>query len=211
MDLRVSGKNFAIGEAMRQHVYDRIAAAAGKYFNGSVSGHVIVEHEGSGYRADCTLHLASGITMQVEGRAHDPYICFDQAAERLEKRLRRYKRRLKGHHATSNGAIVSDAMMAGASVGDDGAIVAEHVIEAPDSEASDEHEFDAVVIAERTTALQTMPVSAAVLELDFTGAPVLVFRHASSGRVNIVYRRSDGNIGWVDPSPQETNRTSPSS
>ena len=83
MGLRVSGKNFDIGEAMRQHVYDRVAAAAGKYFDGSVTGHVIVEHEGSGYRANCTLHLTSGITLQVEGRAHDPYISFDQAAERL--------------------------------------------------------------------------------------------------------------------------------
>lgn len=205
MGLRVSGKNFDIGEAMRQHVHDRVAAAAGKYFDGSVSGHVIVEHEGSGYRANCTLHLTSGITIQVEGRAHDPYISFDHAADRLEKRLRRYKRRLKDHHAGgANGAAVS--------LPEGGAdVVADYVIEAPDADASEEHEFNAVVVAEHTAALKTMAVSAAVLELDFTGAPVLVFRHASSGRVNVVYRRSDGNIGWIDPSRQETKATKYSS
>ena len=207
MGLRVSGKNFAIGEALRQHVHDRVAAAAGKYFDGSVTGHVIVEHEGSGYRADCTLHLTSGTTIQVEGRAHDPYICFDQAADRLEKRLRRYKRRLKDHHAGGNGAMVAPG-------GDSDRtedVFAEHVIEAPDTETSEEREFDAVVIAEQTVALRRMAVSTAVLDLDFTGAPVLVFRHAGSGRVNVVYRRSDGNIGWIDPSTHETKPTNQSS
>ncbi|HWG07041.1 MAG TPA: ribosome-associated translation inhibitor RaiA [Beijerinckiaceae bacterium] len=204
MGLRVSGKNFAIGEAMTHHVHDRIAAAADKYFDGSVSGHVVVEHEGSGYRADCTLHLTSGVTMQAEGRAHDPYLSFDQAADRLEKRLRRYKRRLKDHHPGSNNAAASGG-------GPDQDVVADYVIEAPDSEAADPQGFDAVVIAEQTKALRTMAVAAAVLELDFTGAPVLVFRHAGSGRVNVVYRRSDGNIGWIDPSTQETPLTNHSS
>jgi ribosomal subunit interface protein len=204
MGLRVSGKNFDIGEAMRQHVFDRVAAAAGKYFDGSVTGHVIVEHEGSGYRAKCTLHLTSGITMQVEGRAHDPYISFDQAADRLEKRLRRYKRRLKDHHAGSgnDAAVVQTGGDAG-----NVEVVADYVIEAPDADASEEREFNAVVVAEQTAALQTLAVAAAVLELDFTGAPVLVFRHASSGRVNVVYRRSDGNVGWIYPSRQETKAT----
>ena len=208
MGLRVSGKNFDIGEAMRQHVHDRVAAAAGKYFDGSVTGHVIVEHEGSGYRADCTLHLTSGITIQVEGRAHDPYMSFDQAADRLEKRLRRYKRRLKDHHA---GGDDEAAVVPTEGVADEADVVADYMIEAPDAEASEEAEFHAVVVAEQTAALRTMPVAAAVLELDFTGAPVLVFRHASSGRVNVVYRRSDGNIGWIDPSTQETKATKYSS
>lgn len=208
MGLRVSGKNFDIGEAMRQHVLDRVAAAAGKYFDGSVTGHVIVEHEGSGYRANCTLHLTSGVTLQVEGRAHDPYISFDQAADRLEKRLRRYKRRLKDHHSGGS----NDAPIAPSAVGaGDAEFVADYVIEAPDADASEEREFNAVVVAERTATLRTMAVSDAVLDLDFTGAPVLVFRHASSGRVNVVYRRSDGNIGWIDPSRQENKATKYSS
>lgn len=187
MELRVSGKNFSIGEAMRGHVADRIAAAVGKYFDGKVGGHVVVDHEGAGYRTDCTLHLGSGVTLQSEGRAHDPYVSFDQAAERLEKRLRRYKRRLKDHHAGASPAFDS--------VG----AVSTYVVETPDDDHEESGEFNPVVVAEKTAALRSLSVSNAVLDLDMTGAQVLVFRNAASARVNIVYRRSDGNIGWIDP------------
>jgi ribosomal subunit interface protein len=188
MDLRVSGKNFSIGEAMRNHVSDRIQAAVQKYFDGSVSGHVIVDHEGSGYRSDCTLHLASGITLQAEGRAIEPYASFDQAADRLEKRLRRYKRRLKDHHG-SGGHVETPARE----------VFSSYVLESPEEEILDEAGFNPVVVAEKTSTLRRLSVSNAVLDLDMTGAPVLVFRNAGSERVNIVYRRSDGNIGWIDP------------
>ena len=198
MVLRVSGKNFDIGEALRQHVKDKVEAASQKYFDGSVTGHVILDHEGSGYRCDCTLHLASGITLQAEGRAQEPYASFDQAAERLEKRLRRYKRRLKEHHGSSTAAGGNDEM-----------IVADYVIEAPALDGEEGTDFHPVVIAERTSALKQLPVSQAVVELDFTGAPVHVFRHAGNGRVNIVYRRSDGNIGWIDPSGPESVESVP--
>ena len=200
MVLRVSGKNFDIGEALRLHVTEKVGSATGKYFDGSVTGHVILDHEGSGYRCDCTLHLASGVTLQSEGRAQEPYASFDQAAERLEKRLRRYKRRLKDHHAP-NGvsylAEVADTM------------VADYVIEAPVHDEDEGTDFHPIVIAERTSALKNLPVSEAVMELDFTGAPVHVFRHAGNGRVNIVYRRSDGNIGWIDPAATEAGDARP--
>ena len=193
MVLRVSGKNFNIGESLRQHILDRIDNAAGKYFDGSVTGHVIIDHEGTGYRADCVLHLTSGITLQAEGRSHEPYVSFDQAADRLEKRLRRYKTRLKEHHqGGARGAKVQAE------------IVADFTIETP---PEDEHvgpEFHPVIIAEQTHALKQMSVSEAVVDLDMTGAHVLVFRHATSGRVNTVYRRPDGNISWLDPTNAET-------
>jgi ribosomal subunit interface protein len=195
MDLRVSGKNFSIGEAMRKHVSDKIQAAVQKYFDGKVSGHVVVDHEGAGYRADCTLHLASGITLQSEGRAMEPYASFDQAAERLEKRLRRYKRRLKDHHAPDSSAH-----------GVDREVFASYVLEAPEEE-SHEGEFSPVIVAEKTATLRRLPVSSAVLDLDMTGAPVLVFRNAGTERVNIVYRRSDGNIGWIDPAGADGAKT----
>ncbi len=83
MTVRVSGKNLAIGEALQDHAQLRIAAAVGRYFDGPISGHVVIETEGSGYRSDMTLHLQSGLTLQVDGRAHDPYPCFDQAVEKL--------------------------------------------------------------------------------------------------------------------------------
>ncbi len=188
MTIRVTGKHFDLGEAMRTHILEKIDAAIGKYFDGQVSGHVVVDHEGSGYRSDCTLHLSSGITLHAEGRAHEPYASFDQASERLEKRLRRYKRRLKEHHGGhSHVPAQSDDTMAN------------YVLEPPNQEAEETHDFSAVIVAEQSSSLKTMAVATAVMELDMTGAPVVVFRHSSSDRINVVYRRGDGNIGWVDP------------
>ena len=192
MDLRVSGKNFSIGEAMRSHVSDRIQAAVQKYFDGTVSGHVVVDHEGAGYRSDCTLHLASGITLQAEGRAFEPYASFEQAAERLERRLRRYKRRLKDHHAAEVHPEPGQ-----------GEAFSSYVVEAPEDENADDDAFNPVIVAEKTATLRRLSVSGAVLDLDMTGAPVLVFRNAGSDRVNIVYRRSDGNIGWIEPAASD--------
>ena len=185
MSLRVSGKNINIGEALRMHITRRLEQAAAKYFDGGVSGHVTISPEGSGYRADCSLHLTSGIVLQADGRAHEPYATFDQAADRIEKRLRRYKERLKGHHDAHSHDGAEDA--------------ASYVIEAPDQESDAPTEFSPAVIAESTTKLRRLSVSSAVLELDLTGAPVVVFRHANTGRVNVVYRRGDDNIGWIDP------------
>ena len=196
MALRISGKNINIGEALRTHVSDRLNAATGKYFDGSVAGHVTIEPEGSGYRTDCTLHLASGVTLQAEGRAQEVYASFDQTAARIESRLRRYKRKLKDRSAAQqrdNGAVPT------------GEPIRYTVLGALDEieEAPSEHDFKPAVIAESDKFLQKLSVSAAVLELDLTGAPVLAFRHASSGRVNVIYRRLDGNIGWIDPTNGE--------
>lgn len=187
MSLRVSGKNINIGEALRLHITQRLEQAAAKYFDGGVSGHVTISPEGSGYRADCSLHLTSGVVLQADGRAQEPYATFDQAADRIEKRLRRYKSRLKSHH-DSHGHDGGAPEMA-----------ASYVIEAPDQEREAPVEFSPAVIAETTTRLPRLSVSAAVLDLDLSGAPVVVFRHANTGRVNVVYRRSDDNIGWIDP------------
>ncbi len=193
MGLRVSGKNFSIGEALREHVLNRINGASSRYFDGAVTGHIVVDHEGSGYRTDCTLHLTSGTTLHAEGRAQEPYASFEQAADRLENRLRRYKRRLKDHHAggSQNHLVTADVEM-----------VADYVLQGPDEEDAGT-EFHPVVVAERTSALKTFSVAEAVMELDFTGAPVQVFKNAGHGRVNIVYRRPDGNVGWIDPSPHD--------
>lgn len=187
MPFRVSGKNLDIGEALRTRVNARVADAMGKYFDGGFSGHVTVAKDGFGFRTECAIHLDSGVTLHTEGMAADAYASADQAAVRIEKRLRRYKRRLKGHPTASR----ADGGAAG---------VPSYIIEAPDIESEEEiTDFNPVIIAESTTSLERLSVSEAVMELDMTGAPVVVFRHAVSGRVNMVYRRRDGNIGWVDP------------
>lgn len=188
MPFRVSGRNLDIGEALRQRVNDRIVEAVGKHFQG-YSGHVTVGREGFGFRTECAIHLPSGTTLEAEAMAADAYASADQVAIRIEKRLRRYKRRLKDRQ-TSSRTGEEDA----------GPISASYVIEAPEQESEEEvTEFTPVIIAESTTSLRTMPVSEAVLELDLTGAAAMVFRHAGHGRINVVYRRPDGHIGWIDP------------
>jgi ribosomal subunit interface protein len=193
MPFRVSGKNIDIGAALRERVNARIAEAVNKYFHGGYSGHVTVERDGFGFRTDCVIHLDSGIVLEAGAMAADAYASADQAAIRIEKRLRRYKRRLKDRHAAGRG----DGGAAGALE----PIEAQtYVITAPEQESEEEvTEFNPVVIAESTTRLKRLPVSEAVLELDLTGAPLVVFRHDGHGRVNVVYRRPDGHIGWIDP------------
>jgi ribosomal subunit interface protein len=194
MTLRVSGKNLDIGEALRHHVLEKVEATVTRYFSGSVGGHVVMTREGSGYRSDCTLRLSSGISLHAEGRAHDPYLCFEQAADKIERRLRRYKTRLKGH--------------VGPSAANARGKVANYLIEQPGEEEEEPAGgFNPVVVAEGTEELKSLSVASAVAELDLTGAPVIVFQHAGSGRVNVVYRRRDGAIGWLDPqAPREPSR-----
>src|SRR3954451_13869595 len=98
MPLRISGKNLDIGEALRQRIDEKVEGAIGKYFDGPVNGRVVITPDGSGYCTDCTLHLASGVTLQADGRAHEPYASVDQAVNRIERQLTPYKRRLKEHH-----------------------------------------------------------------------------------------------------------------
>jgi len=193
MPFRVSGKNIDIGEALRGRIGARVADALVKYFDGGYSGHVTVGKDGFGFRTECAIHLDSGVTLHTDGMAADAYASADQAALRVEKRLRRYKRRLKGRSAP------------GANGGSRDADALSYIIAAPDHESDEEiTEFNPVIIQESTTTLERLSVSDAVMELDMTGAPAVVFRHAVSGRVNMVYRRRDGNIGWVDP--PETKR-----
>jgi ribosomal subunit interface protein len=190
MPLRVSGKNLDIGDSLRTHISEKVQTLIARYFDGNITGHVVITPEGSAYRTDCSLHLSSGMNLQSEGRAHEPYASFEQAADKIERRLRKYKKRLKEHASGHDGEAAAVEPRE----------VAKFVIAAP---AEDEEEGSAdcapVVVAEDAQPLKTLSVASAVFELDFSGAPVVVFQHASSLRVNIVYRRRDGAIGWLDP------------
>ena len=194
--LRVTGHGLDLGEALRGRVDERMAATLSKYLDGhmndSSTGHVTLRRDGTAYRTDCVLHLASGLTLEASGTAHDVHASFEQTADRLEKRLRRYKHRLKDHGAAAHeGATIQAAYAVFAAPS-----------EAEDDDLDDEaEEGDAhpPVVAESTKTLKRHSVSEAVTALDLTGAPVIVFVHAGTGRINVVYRRSDGAIGWVDP------------
>ncbi len=193
MTLRVSGKNLSIGQALRMHVHDRVDAIVAKYHAGSPSGHVTIEPEGSGYRADCTLFLTSGVTLQVEAVASEPYGSFDKAADRIERRLRDQKKRLSSRHE-HDGLVVAGAAMDGAT---ERSPPYAELPQSLDGDASEEV-FPAVV-AEHANGFAEMTVAAAVRKLDASSDSVVVFRYAENRRINIVYRRGDGNIGWIDP------------
>ena len=187
MTLRISGKSISVGEALRSRVSERTDEVLRKYFDGNYSGHITLSKDGFGFRTDCSLHLDSGITLEADSNATDAYASADQAALRVERRLRRYHRRLKEHRPDRvDGRTSLDA--------------ASYIIAAPEHETEAELDgFTPVIIAESTTRLKQLSVSDAVMELDMTGAPVLVFRHAAHGGINIVYRRADGHFGWIDP------------
>jgi ribosomal subunit interface protein len=187
MTLRISGKNVDVGDAMRVHVNDRIADALSKYFDGGFNGHVTLTREGAGFRTECSLHLDTGIVLQVSGEDHDPRASFDRAADRIEKRLRRYKRKLKAHHSVANGAQREFYE------------AASYVLALPEEEEEVPADFNPLVIAETSARIKTLTVGMAVMELDLSEAPVVVFKSAANGGVNVVYRRPDGNIGWIDP------------
>lgn len=192
MSFRVSGKNIDVGEALRERISARIAEALGKFFDGGYSGHATIGKDGFGFRTECALHLDSGITLHADGQAADPYDSADQAAIRMEKRLRRYHGRLKKHHLRHNSHKAADAAPT--------ISAPSYVIAAPEHDGEGEIvDFTPVIIAESTTALKRLSVSEAVMELDLTAAPVVVFRHAGHGRINLVYRRADGHVGWIDP------------
>ncbi|MCT8989992.1 ribosome-associated translation inhibitor RaiA [Chelativorans sp. SCAU2101] len=191
MSLRISGKHMDIGDAFRTRIESRITEAVEKYFDGGFSGRVTVEKEraGSRFSADCTVHLDTGAVLQATGEAQDPQIAFDAAAERIEKRLRRYNRRLRSHSPAHRGNGVAESDM-----------TYRVVAPVPDDDDEVPEDYAPTVVAETRLPLKTMSVAAAVEELDMKDSPVFVFRNAGNNQVNIVYRRADGNIGWIDPS-----------
>lgn len=189
MSLRVSGKNMDVGEALRTKAEDHFDAVVDKYFDGGYDGHLTLEPEGNGYKADCIVHLDTGVVLQASATANDATAAYETMAGHIEKRLRRYKRKLKNHRRNANGA---------------GDGYAAYVLAAPDDDIELDEDFAPPVIAETTENLRTMSVGEAVMELDLTGQDVIVFRHAGHGGMNVVYRRADGNIGWIDPALTDT-------
>jgi putative sigma-54 modulation protein len=174
-----------IGESFRQRIEEQIGMAVTKYFDGGYSGQVTVQKSSSRFAADCKLHLDSGVILHAAGEAMDPQVAFDAAQQRIEKRLRRYKRKLKDHHTAGHG---------------DGAFaeVAYTVMDGmPDEDHEIAEDFAPAIIAESSKQLKTMSVASAVMALDMTDEPMLMFRSAAK-ELNIVYRRHDGNIGWID-------------
>jgi ribosomal subunit interface protein len=192
MNLRISGKHMDIGDAFRGRIEEKIRDAVGKYFDGGFSGHVTLEKAGSRYTSDCVIHLDTGLTLQATGSGQDPILAFDAAGERIEKRLRRYNRRLKSYTAGKSSTPPSD--------------MSYRVVEGlPGEDEEIPADYAPAIVAESVLSVRSMSVASAVIELDAKDSPVFVFRNSGSDQLNIVYRRSDGNIGWIDPSLQTSS------
>ncbi len=186
MQIHISGKSIDTGDALRAHVTDRLNDAVDKYFDRSVDAHVTFSKEGFAFRCDAQVHLSSGMVLQAHGESAEVYAAFDNALERMEKRLRRYKRRLKNHHnSKDSGRAFFDAPS--------------FVIQPDDQdESEDTGNAEPIIIAEETKRVQSLSVGDAVMAMELQDSPVLLFENSAHGKLNLVYRRADGNIGWVD-------------
>ncbi len=192
MHITVTGRHLDVGASLRRRVEEGLAAAVAKYFDRAIEAHVTFDKRGQFFLADVAVHVGRGIVAHSGGEADDPYLAFSGALEHLAKRLRRHKRWLRDHHnAASRAAKAEEAW--------------QYVLAGPADEA-DEQRMDGVlqsgeplVVAEMETEIPTLSVGEAVMRLDLGSAPALMFRNTRNGGLNMIYRRADGNIGWVDP------------
>jgi ribosomal subunit interface protein len=186
MQLTVKGKHLDVGDSLREHVRANLTHTAGKYFRDPVDATVIFTKEKNHrYKADISIHVGAGIVLQAASEADDPYPAFDVASQRVATRLSRYKDRLRDHHRQEG---LSEA-----------ATAAYTTFSSNENEAEDGKAGGPAIVAEMQTKVPTLAVSDAVMRLELGDLPALLFRNAGHGGYNMVYRRKDGNIGWVDP------------
>mgnify|MGYP003113113479 CR=1 FL=1 len=205
MQIQVVSKGIDVSDALREKILARVEDGVSKYFSRPGEAYVSVSRERINFSVDCSLHLPSGVMLQAHGEADDAYIAAEFAVERLEKRLRRYKRKLKNHHNGNKAELPAEAFPFVVLKGmrDSYAEETDEDEDLPPANGSPEP----IVIAERPGEVRTLTVGMASLELDTLDSPFLMFRNAANGDLNIVYRRPDGNIGWVDPSRVEQSKT----
>lgn len=186
MQVSVTGKQIDVGDSLRGHAETAAAAIVGRYFGKAIEAHVVFCRERHLILSDILVHAGRGLVVQCHGESSDPYAAFDTAAERLDKQLRRYKRRLRNHHkgAKEVGEAAIDYVLAAAPA------------EEAEAPAGDDQPL---VIAEMRTSIPQLSVSEAVMRLDLADLPALLFRNSAHGNLNLVYRRRDGNVGWIDP------------
>ena len=193
MQVQVSGRHVDVGDALRARVDEELKSAIGKYFERGGDAGVVISRDGHGFRVDCSVVLASGQQLQAHGLGGDAHAAFGQALAKAETRIRRYKRRLKSHTEAATAKAAETASLYVLRAPSD-------VVEDEDWESGEAHGPPAaMIIAETSAPLKSMTVSMAVMELDLAGAQTIVFRNAAHDGLSVVYRRPDGNIGWIDP------------
>ena len=201
MQLTVTGKQTDIGDALRRHAESSLGSILDKYFKTAIEAHVVLSKEAHLSRVEISIHIGRGIVVNARAAASEAYAAFDAAAERLAKQLRRYKRRLRDHHAKAREpAAASERAM-------DYVLAPIGEVETDGEEVETDGANGApAVIAEMSTELPNLTVGEAAMRIDLAEAPVLLFRNRSHGELNLVYRRVDGNIGWIDPELDATRR-----
>jgi len=186
MKLSVKGKQIDVGDALRTHVETQLKEAVAKYFGDSLEANVTFSREAHLFRADITVHAARGIVLQSTDTADQPYPAFDSALTRLSGRLRRHKTKIKQHHHDSSREQTA-------------AVIANSFVLHGDDQKEEDVNDNPAIVAEMTTPVETLTVGEAVMRLDLGDLPALLFRSKSHGGLNMIYRRPDGHIGWVDP------------
>ncbi len=186
MQVSVTGKGMQVGDALREHVRSALTNVVEKYFGNAMDAEVVVSREGGDFRVDVSVHVGRGIQLRGHETGGDAHGAFDAAALHLEKRLRRHKRRVRNHHNTKEIELTAARSYVLAEE-DDG-----NEPEGADTE-------NPTVVAENTVDIERLSVSQAVMRLDLGQLPVKLFRNARHGGLNVVYRRPDGHIGWIDP------------
>jgi ribosome hibernation promoting factor len=202
MQLTVTGKQVDVGEALRTHVERTLDSLLGKYFRTAIEAHAVFAREAHLIAVELTLHVGRGMVVNSRGAATDYYVAFDSAAERLAKQLRRYKRRLRDYHGKARPAGERPEMARSfvlAPVEDVEEELDDSVEAGGEIETAADGGIAPVVIAEMSTELPRLTVGEAVMRMDLADSSVLLFRNRSHGELNVVYRRDDGNIGWIDP------------
>lgn len=187
MHIKVTGKQIDVGDALSNHVEERLDAAIAKYFDRPAEGNVVFSRDAHNYRCDSSVHLATGLKAQAQAVATDIYAAFDQAAERIEKQVRRYKRRLKNHHQSRQKPVEITAAQSYVLAG------------SRESEDEEPEDLQPVIVAEAMTDIQSLTVGEAVMQMELAHSQFLVFRNTANGRMNVVFQRDDGNVGWLDP------------
>lgn len=187
MRYQITGKQIDIGEALQTHVKDELGAVLQKYSQRPTDANVIFSKSAHEFVCEATVHLSTGLTASAKAHATEIYASFDACAEKMDKQLRRYKRRLKDHHKDRTEPVEL--------VGASSYILASEA----DSGDSEPETLQPIIVAEMETKIPSLTVGEAVMQMELAGAPVLVFRNEKKDGVNVVYRREDGNIGWIDP------------
>lgn len=192
MRYQISGRHMDVGEALQTHVKSELGETFDKYAQRPTDAAIVFSREAGAYQCEATVHLSTGLNVAARGHAHEVYAAFDDVREKIDKQVRRYKRRLRDHHRDRRSPVEFDAAPMYVLASDETA------------EEGETETLQPIIIAETETRIPALSVGEAVMQMELAGAPLLVFRNEKHGGVNVVYRRDDKNVGWIDPPGRDT-------